>query len=272
MTLGAYATGWLRDRQNVVRPATADFYHHSLRRIEPIARKPLSAIDAQDVRDIISDGIERGLSTRTIRGTVQTLAMVLAQAEAEGLLARNVVKGVRLPKPDARPTVHYTAEQARRIIAAGQGDGLASLYAVAVCTALRRGELLALTWADVDLRARTLRVDRSKTRAGIRRIPLSEPALATFRSLPRSPGVIWPYHPSSVSHDFPDFCERNGLPVYTLHTLRHTALTLMAEAGVPIEVRRWIAGHSKTEQTAHYSHESWTQMQEAVDRLGRAVG
>lgn len=273
MTLGAYALDWLRELERTgSRPSTVSFHGQSLLRLEPLDRLPMSAITVAHLRDKIATMVERGLASRTIRASIQTLGQLLHSAEADGHVSQNVARLVKMPRLETRPARTFTTEQAAKIVSAGHGDELASLYAVGVCTGLRRGELLALTWADVDLKAHSLRVDRSKTRAGIRKIPLSEATLGILRSLERSPGPIWAYHPSTVSHDFRDFCARLDLPGWNLHSLRHTAATVMREQGVPEDVIQWILGHTKTAQTRHYTHESWTLMEDAMQRLGRAVG
>lgn len=273
VTLGAYSLDWLADRRAIVSARTGDHYNSMLRYAGPIADVPIAAVTTTHIRDLVTEAVERGLSSRTVRGFLQTLVLVLKQAEGDGLVPRNVAALVRPPRLQTRPPRYFTTEQAKRLVEYARTDPMwGSFYVAALGTALRRNELLALTWNDVDLKARTLRVDRSKTAAGIRKIPLSPMVVEILRTQPRTPGRIWTFHESSVSHDFKAFCRRAGVPEINLHGLRHTAMTIMAEAGVPIEVRRWIAGHSKTEMTARYSHESETLMREAVEKLGELVG
>lgn len=178
---------------------------------------------------------------------------------------------VKLPPLDTKPPQHFTAEQARRFLDAAQGDTLGPLYAMALGTGLRRGELLALGWKDIAADRGSLNVRQAKSRAGVRTVPIPAFAALALDAVPRRPGRIWPYRPEYVTRHFHRLTDQAGLPRMTFHSLRHTAATLMAEQGVSEEVRRWILGHSAVEMTRHYSHESAALMRDAVERLGRAV-
>lgn len=270
VTVGAYAIDWLQDTARTVKPSTAEFYRHQLRHLEPIADMPLDALTPAHVRALIAASAEHH-ATRTTRGIVQTLAQMLKRAQEDGHVERNVAALVRLPKLDTKPARHFTAAEARRFLHVASDDDLGSLYAVALGTGLRRGELLALSWADVDLAANTVRIRRSKTSAGVRLVPLAGFARMALADLPKRPGPIWPYRPEYVTRHFQELCRQAGVPVIRFHDLRHTAATLMAEAGVPEETRKWILGHTNVAMTRHYSHESERLMREAVEALGREI-
>ena len=270
LTVGAYALDWLKDTALHVRPSTLAFYGASIKHFDSIADVPLARLNPQMVRDLIAEKSE-GLSTRTVRGVVQTLSLVLKRAEEDGHVTRNVAALVRLPKLETKPARHFTAAQAKRFLEVAKDDELGSLFAVSLGTGLRRGELLDLTWRDVDLDRATVAVHRSKTAAGLRSVPLPRFAVEALTLREKRPGNIWPVDPTYVSKHFAALCRRAGVPVINLHGLRHTASTLMAEAGVPEETRRWILGHSKVEMTRKYSHESEALMRDAVERLGRVV-
>ncbi len=83
-----------------------------------------------------------------------------------GLVPRNVADDVDAPKVHKEEVHPLTNEQARKLLDTAQGDRLEALYVVAVQSVLRQGELLALRWEDVDLKARALQVRRTLTRNG----------------------------------------------------------------------------------------------------------
>lgn len=271
MTLGAYAVGWTRDTALRVKPSTLEFYRHSLKHIKPIAGLPITAVTPQHIRDLMAEKSEAGLGNRTIRGFVQTLGYVLGQAEADGIVDRNVAKLVRLPPNDTKEPRHFTVGQMRRFLEVAKDDELGSLYLLGLGTGLRRGELLALTWAEVDLDEDRLRVRRSKSAAGVREVPLPVFAASALRAMARHPGPIWDVRPEYVTRHCAELCDRAGVPRLTPHGLRHTWFTLLAELDVSEEVRQWLGGHSDKKMTRHYSHESERLMREAVERLGKAV-
>jgi integrase len=272
VTLGAYATDWLRHTSLTVRPNTTAFYHHALNHLEPLAGLPLSALTPAHVREIIATETASGLSPRTVRGVVQTLALVLRRAQEDGHVDRNVAALVRLPAVDTKEPRRFTAAQARRFLDASATDPLIALFAIALGTGLRRGELLALTWRDVDLAHGLLSVTRSKTSAGVRVVPLAEFARRAMEGLERSPGSIWPYRPEYVTNHFRALCARAGVPYITFHGLRHTAASLMLDAGVDPLTIQGIMGHSRVSMTGHYARAGDELRRDAVERLGRAVG
>lgn len=276
VTVNVYAQDWLRTTANHVKPSTAAFYRAQLGHFDAIADVPVAALSPAHVRELIATRTAEGYASRTIRGVVQTLALVLRQAMEDGIVERNVAALVKLPKLETKPAQHFTAEQARRFLDVARDDPLMALYALALGTGLRRGEALALTWRDVDTdnRGRPLgvRVRASKTIAGVRVVPLPAFAADSLALVDRKPGPIWTASPSYVSDHFQELCRRAGVPVITFHSLRHTAATLMAEAGVSLEVRRWLLGHTRGDMTMRYSHESDALKREAVEKLGGMVG
>ena len=154
--------------------------------------------------------------------------------------------------------------QARRLLAAVAGDRLRAVYVLALSTGLRRGELLGLRWADVDLDgaelhvrqamqrvAGELRVAAPKTRHSRRTIPLPALALDALREhrarqaaerLAAGPawqdsGLVFttahgtPMEPRNLNRHWYALRTRCGLPGVRLHDLRHTCVTLLLDAG-----------------------------------------
>ena len=273
VTVHAYAQGWLDHKANEgLKPSTLDFYRAALLHFDAIDSLPVSALSPAHVRDLIDKRTAEGYASRTIRGVVQTLNLVLRQAMADGLVERNVAALVRLPQLVSKEPQHFTAEQVRRFLDVAKEDELGSLYGVALGTGLRRGELLALTWRDIDLDKGLARVRRAKTAAGVREVPLAPFALAALAGLPQTPGPIWPVSPSYVSKHFQELCRKAGVPVLTMHSTRHTAASLMLDAGVDPLVIQQIIGHTRVSMTGHYARSGEALQRDAVERLGRAIG
>ena len=273
LTVAAYAASWLADIAPTVKGSTFAFYRaivdNHLEEIEPV---PLPALTPEHVRALIAARFAEGYSSRTVRGVVQTLALILRRALVDGYVTRNVAALVKLPRLEQKEPGHFTVAEARRFLAAASADPLGGLYTVALGTGLRRGELLALTWQDVDLAAGTLRVRRGKTAAAARSIPLPDFALDALGAIPRGVGPIWQASPSHVSDHFRRLCQKARVPVLTMHSLRHTAATLLLAEGVDPLVIASILGHSRVAMTTHYAHVLPELQREAVARLGRALG
>lgn len=273
MTLGAYIPEWLSAVEHSVRPATFAQYRSLAEvHLDELAPFRLARLGPADIRALLASRLKDGYATRTVRGILDVLRMMLRQALEDGHVERNVAALVKPPRLEQRTPQHFSAEQARRFLDVTKDDELGSLYAVALGTGLRRGELLGLVWRDCDLARGTIRVRASKTAAGIRTVPIPPFGRDALARLERSPGPIWPVSPSWVTHHFADLCRKAGVPVLTFHSTRHTAASLMLDAGVDPFTIQAVLGHSKPTMTGFYSRAGDELRRDAVERLGRAIG
>lgn len=193
---------------------------------------------------------------------------MLKQATRWQLIARNPATDLELPTVTKSEMVTLTREQAGTLRAAAEQRPLMrSLVLLGVATGARLGELLALAWPDVDLEQGAMRIGRSrrivggqmqvkgpKTEAGYRTVALGPTVIATLRRLRAEQAerrlalgsdyhdedlVICkpdgrPYRPDSTSTQFRRFVDSVGLPkTVHVHTLRHSAASFLAAAGVP---------------------------------------
>ena len=244
-----------------------------------------------------------GLGARSIRLTLGRLTAALEMALAEGLVVRNVGKLVTPPKYQPTDRETWSAVEVQRFLGEAEGDRLHAAWRLSLY-GLRRGEVLGLRWDDVDLDAGTLSVRRArvlvegkvieqepKTRNGVRTLPLDDELLGALRALRTSQarerlaaGEAYepsghvvvdelgaPVHPEWYSDEFGRVARRAGVKRIVLHEGRHTALSLMEKAGVPISVvSRW-AGHYDASFTyRQYVHADHTEdMRQGTAALGK---
>ena len=190
------------------------------------------------------------------------------------------------------------------LLRAAEGSRYAPLSALLVHTGLRRGEALALQWSDVDLAKGILRVrdtlsridgeltvTEPKTARPKRFAPISEPAERMLRRVHaaqaeerRLVGSEWRQTGFVFTTEFGEPCDpRNafralraaatkaGLPHAGLHTLRHSAASVMLTRGVPLKVVSDILGHSSSAITPDiYRHGAPDVARQAMDTLGDA--
>jgi integrase len=249
----------------------------------------------------------RGLSAQTVAHARSTLRRALKDAQRDGLLARNAASLARPPRIERRELHPLTAAQVRTLLATTADDPYGPLFALAVATGLRQGELLGLRWQDVDLDARSLVVRRALTRTadggyGLgepktarsrRTVMLSAGAMAALRrqaadqdALREAAGPDWDnreglvftgplghaLRPAAVSSAFRTAADHLGFAV-RFHDLRHTAATLLLGAGVPLKVVSETLGHSSIAITADvYAHMTPELRREAADAMDRALG
>jgi integrase len=249
------------------------------------------------------DGKKGGLSPLTRRYIHSIVRSALGRAVEQQLLARNPADAFkkRLPKVERKGMAILTPEQSACLLEATKETSVYWPTLIALSTGMRRGEILALRWTNVDLDRGAARVVESleQTKAGLRfKAPKTEktraitlPAFAVeeLRQLRRqqaeemlSVGVRQtgqslvcaradgePMQPRSVTHEFAKQVSRvKGLPRVRFHDLRHSHATQLLLSGVHPKVAQERLGHSTITTTLDlYSHVTDTMQSEAAERL-----
>ena len=254
--------------------------------IPHLGRRRLATLGPEHVQAMLRHMEASGLAPWTRRNARTVLSSALSRAVKFSLTTRNAAALVDAPRlTNTKTDDALTVEEVRRLLGElhASGDRNVALAEVALQLGLRRGEILALRWADVDLDARTLHVagtfkeqkgggwyiDEPKTKAGDRIIPLTthmktelvEHRLRQLEERMASP--FWTDHGFVFASNVgTPFCGRNvlrwwyealeqaGIAQRPFHATRRTAVSLMAEAGVPLEVASRIVGHASIRMTA----------------------
>lgn len=301
-----------------VAPKAIESYESVVRvhLIPAFGKTRLSALTPADVERLLNVKISAGLALSTVRRIRSVLAQALRQAERWGLVSRNVAALVDPPKLNGRSPAqegqdqaeqrHLTIEEARRLLAAAEGTRMAAPVTLMLATGLRRGEVLGLRWADVDLAAGVLMVKRAlgavygraevvdvKTAKSRRTIDLAPPVVEALRAhragqvaeqlasprwddagyvFPSTTGGAW--HPRNFSRSFARIVRGAGLDGTGVHpnTTRHTATSTMLASGVPVEVVMAVLGHSTPRMTLGvYAHTEQPARRAAADALAAAM-
>lgn len=287
-TLDAHLAVWLRDTKPTVRASTWRSYEGHVRlHIAPLLGGiPVARLRPSDVRRLIASRLAAGKSPATVGLIVTTLGMALAGLVNDGVLTRNPVTGVPLPRVDRVPIEALPPDQADRILDAVKGDPLEALYVLLLGSGMRLGEAVALDWRDVDLERRTVRIRAGKTRASIRTVPFpSFAAAALLAHRARSP-IVGPSEPvfrgertgkrlrgDVATHQFPRLLAAAGLPRMRVHDLRHGNATWLLSRGTPMRVIADQLGHANPAITANvYAHVIEAQQRSAIDGLDDDIG
>jgi integrase len=292
-SLNDFLDRWERDwAATNVSGKTAERYSHLMKHIRPtLGAKPMQAIRAQDLNALYTS-LRDKLAPRTIGHVHRLLHLVFGHATKWGNLRRNIAGLVNAPKvpPTEAPVLQLTEIPQMFDAVRGRGYNLYPIAVVALGTGMRRGELCALLWQDVNLDAATLRVERSleqtrksglrvkepKSKRGRRNISLSATVVAELRKhwatqqeqrlslgLGGSPpdGLVFadwdgsPWAPDRLSDNFSNAMAASGLPHVTLHTLRHTHASQLIRAGVDILTVSRRLGHATATVTLNvYGH------------------
>lgn len=303
LSVGAYLDRWLTTIEGSVSRHTYRDYRD---KVELHLKPALGRIRLQDLTALhlstLYQAKRKTHSVRTIQYIHTTIRKALEQAEAWDLVRKNVARFAKPPKTEHTERRYFTPDEARRFLAAVQGHKDEALYLLAVTTGMRRGELLGLKWSDIDLEARTLRVERSlDTQYG----PAKENApkrAASKRPISLFPEIIqslqrhkqrqrlnklrygpkWqergyvfttrygtPQRGSSVlSRGLKPLLAKADLPPLTFHELRHSCATFFALLGVNPKTAMSMLGHSNIQTTLqHYTHVLDEMETEAGDKL-----
>ena len=249
-----------------------------------------------------------GLSARTVLHHHRILRLALQQAIKSRLLATNPADATNPPKPEHKDISALSENETGKLLEAAEGTTLYMPTLLAVTTGLRRGEILALRWRDVDLDRGALSVMQSleetktglrfkppKTKKSRRRVTLPGITIEALRRhkieqsrlrlqlglkrddeplvCPRPDGR--PRGPRAFSKEFSRLVANIDIPHISFHGLRHTHATQLLNAGVHPKVAQERLGHSTIATTMDlYSHVTDTMQEEAavlVDHALRAV-
>jgi len=160
---------WLEQTVKVRnRDGTYDNYAQIVRsHITPaIGKYQLTKLTPEQVQAMLNQLTGVGLAPRTVRNVRAVLRDALNQAVKRRRIAYNVAALVEIPRAEKPVITPLTPEQAQALLEAVRGDPLEALYRVALSLGLRRGEVLALRWEDIDFDRRELHVTGSVRRVG----------------------------------------------------------------------------------------------------------
>jgi len=291
-----------------LRPSTIKSYESYIRLhiVPALGNTTLGDLTAQDVQRFLNGRTKAGLSPRTVQYIRAILRAALGQALRWGYVERNVAALASPPRQKPKQIATLSADEAWRLMDATRNDRLGLLFATALYTGMRQGELLGLRWPDVELEAGTLRVRQAvqkidnawqfvepKSANGRRIVPLCEPALEVLmrqreqvRTMRQHADMAWqewglvfpsavgtPLDSSNATHHLQRQLAKAGLPRVTFHALRHTCGSLLHQEGMPARTIMEILGHSQITLTlGTYCHAADAMFDEAAGALARALG
>ena len=309
VTIGEYLERWLADAvRGTVRNSTfsRDKYLVSNHIKPSIGRIKLKNVNALHLQGLYRERLDSGLSGSTVQKMHHVLHKALEQAKKWKLIAYNPADDVKAPTPTPKEMHPLSASEARKLLEAACEDRLEALYLLAIHTGMRRGELLGLKWADVDLDGGIVRVLRTLTRKGTGYVlgePKTKQSRRTVRLTPRAVEALISHrarqaeeklragplygdrglvfagqggsfiNPSNLrQRSFMPLLKRASLPQITFHDLRHTCASLLFQRNVHPKFVQELLGHASVAITLDtYSHMLPGMGGEAADAIGEAL-
>lgn len=310
LTVGDFLLAWLAGKGNL-RPSTRRGYRRNIEKylVPRIGQVKLSALHGAQIERALGElRDDRGIGAATTRRVFATLRVALNKAVRQGLIVNNPCATVELESEveHRKNASVWTPEQVRRFLKHVHHDRLHPLYLLVVTTGLRRGEVIALRWDDIDLDACLMLVQRSvvqiggdivegapKTKHSKRVVPIDANTVIALRAHRRrqaqerlTAGPAWQDQvgrvftrtdgatlvPEFVSRTFKNQARDAGVPVIRFHDLRHTTATLALAGGVAMRVVSERLGHSTTAITSDLYTKVYDETaREAAEKIARLI-
>ena len=277
--VGEYLDYWL---ENIVRPGARPTTYAKYETITRLYLRPglgrhrLDRLSVAVVQAWLNSRLEAGDWVATVHVMRAVLGAALTRAMREELVSRNVARLATLPANYPARQQPWSVSKALAFLQAARGDRLYPAFVLLLVYGLRRGEVLGLSWRDVDVDNGVLRIHQQllrvrgqlrlgpvKTNAGRRDLPLlglPRSALLqhaelkilgaashewTAHDLVFTTRTARPVEPRNLARSFHRIIASAGLRPIRLHSLRHTTATLLKDLGVPPRDTMEILGHAR---------------------------
>jgi integrase len=281
---------WIDARASRLAPRTIEGYRDIARRyiLPAMGDRKLTKLHTRHVDALLEELADR---PRTAQLTRLVLRAALAEAVEQGEMESNPADKAQVVRHVAEDPIWWTPFEVREFLesARARGDRHLHVWQLALCTGLRRGELIGLRWQDVrpdGLHVCNQRVmvggalvdQPPKTKSSRRVIPMTLELANLVDQMRRerpqrrriSPYVV-DLTPQGLRKALRSACTASGVRD-KIHGLRHTCASLAVRRGVPLRVVQQLLGHSTYAVTArYYAHVAPDQMAEAVATLTRDV-
>ncbi len=290
ITIAEWLDTWLIDyKQNAVKPRTFLSYQNTIELyINPLlGNTQLKNLTTNQIQKAVNE-LSLKVSPRTIQYSITILRQALKQALLEGYIFSNPALHISLPRSVTGQIRALNKQEVEKVFAVIENPIHYVIYFTLLSTGIRRGELLALKWRDINLKKRTVSirgavtknehgkwvVDTPKTQSSIRSFSISTELSSILKkhqieqnkqilqagSLYNNQDFIYckdngeRYNPDHITRRYKKYCKKVGIDS-NLHELRHTFATFALQSGMDITTVSKMLGHQNVTTTLNtYSH------------------
>ena len=310
MAFGDWLDFWYQQyAKQTLRPTTQSGYENMIYNhiIPDIGKIPLNKLTQNDLqqfytrlknggRKVRTELYGKGLSDRMVRGCHAMCRKALEKAVADGIIRINPAIGCKLPPKKAKEMQVLTREEMQRFMAQAKADGYFELFLLELCTGMRRGEIVALQWDDLNMQTGELHICRQattvhgnihicapKTKSSIRTVILPPDIVKILAEYKKRINSRWmfpspvkedaPYHPSAIRKVLDRTLERAECKHVRFHDLRHTFATTALANGMDVKTLSAIIGHISSETTLNiYTHITDNMQRSAANKIEQGFG
>ena len=310
MTFGEWMDFWYQNYSKPkLRPTTQMGYENAIYKhiIPALGKIPLSELSTNDIQQfyaklkkegrlIRTELYGEGVSDRTVWSCHTRIRTALDRAVQDGLIRINPAVDCKLPPQNTKEMQILTREEMQRFLIQAKEEGYFELFLLELATGLRRGEVLALRWDDLNFDTGELRIERQvyrvngelvvsapKTKAALRTIVLPPSLVEVLREYRQQVDSRWIF-PSPAKEDSPldpaacrkrlqSILEHAGCKQVRFHDLRHLFVTTALESGMDVKTLSAIIGHVSAKTTLNtYTHVTDAMRQTAAAKIDRGIG
>jgi integrase len=291
-TVSQFLDGWLAGKKLARSEHTAQKYRTTVKLFKNSlgkkADKSLSTVTPKDI-ERFRDSRLRDVGASTVADDQKILHTAFKSATRQGLVQRNVVEAVDLPKSESKSRDAFTVEEVDLLVKTTDEREWKTAILVGFYAGFRLGDAVALEWKSVDLESQMLRYRAAKT-GRTEEVPLNRKLLRHLKSIKGSrKGKICPaLHAqkipgrSGLSRKFLQIVEAAGIDAGTIepedgkgrsftsksfHSLRHGFVSALANAGISPEFRQKLAGHTTADTHRKYTHLEAEVLRQAINKI-----
>jgi integrase len=294
-SLREYANGWLKGKKHETRGSTFEFYRKSVEKALAYFKSdlPLTEFTRDDVLDYRSH-LADTVAPKTANHHLKMLKMIFKAARRDGVLVDDPSEFVSGVKQTAQATRRaFTADELSRVLPLCDAEWR-SMVLFGLYLGQRLADIATLDWSAIDRERNEVRIVPGKT-GKLLILPLAQPLRRHIERLPNAHGPIHPRAAAIVqsqgrtallSNQFTEILARAGLRAHqshqsrgigrdgrrassalSFHSLRHTTVSMLRDAGVPQSVAMGFAGHTSPEINNAYTHTGIESLRRAADAL-----
>jgi len=309
MRFGDWINYWYENHSKpTIRPTTQKEYEGWIytHAVPGLGHIPLNKLTQSECQKFLNDMKSNGrkihrdtkgpeMAARSVRSCYHVIRMSLDRAVKEGLIKKNPILGCKLPPPETKEMKVLSKEEIQRFLIQAKEEGMYELFLLELTTGMRRGEILALTWDDLNFETGELRINKQVTPVGGKNILCEPKTKAAFRTIILPPVMVellreykkgifshlmfpsrikpdQPIDPGYVRKRLQQILERADCKRVRFHDLRHTFATMSLEHGMDVKTLSAIIGHVSAKTTLNiYTHITSEMEENAAVSIDRGI-